>query len=412
MSSTNTSSPGASAGSRLDPFRVAAGLVRNDAALLGPLLIILAVPTFVELFLPSLGSSWWAGLMIFDRLTQIGVVTFIALRWRHRLDSTKRPAVSAMIVAGRIALVSLASSFVMLMPLNLLTLSLNSGFELLFLALFVVGSLWCLRVLFYFAAVSVFGMGVRQGLAVSTRVARHDPIAAFKTLISPVALTVLFVGLSLVPSPDGRSIVWTTVASFCEGIFWIGSTYTALGCALTFFDDQTWRLAGLDPYRTDRLSTLQTQGGRGLGRLLAPRGGMVTLAVGLMFVFGNLARQLTQPPAARVLIESVRIADRTVQIELGVEDLDYHFRGFNIAAFSIATKTGFPQSERLLSSSLKPEGAEIITTLPTDSGDRRRLYLTFATNKSAESLRAADNLWLWYKAAPFLSLSEQIKSSK
>jgi hypothetical protein len=108
----------------------------------------------------------------------------------------------------------------------------------------------------------------------------------------------------------------------------------------------------------------------------------------------------------------VKIADRTIQLELGVEDPTYHFRGLNLAAFSIASKTGFPQSERLLSSSLKPEGGEIITVLPTDSGEQRRVYLTFATNKSADALRTADNLWLWYKAVPLLSLSEQSKSSK
>jgi hypothetical protein len=130
-----------------------------------------------------------------------------------------------------------------------------------------------------------------------------------------------------------------------------------------------------------------------------------------MFVLGNLARQLTQPPAAIVSIDSMKIADRTIQVELTVSDHQYHFRGFNLAAFSIASKTGFAQSRRLLSASLKPEGGEILGAMPTSSGDPRKVYLTFATNKSAESLRSADNLWLWYKAVPLLPLSEQQKGS-
>jgi hypothetical protein len=350
--------------------------------------------------------------MVFDRLVQIGVVTFIALRWRRRLSATKRLNVAPALTVSRVAAVSLASSFVMLMPLNMFVLTLNSGLEFIFLALFVVGCLWCLRVLFYFATVSVFGMGVRQGIAASREVARRDPMMALKSLVSPTAFTVLFVGLSLVPAPDGRSIVWTTIASIAEGVFWIGSTYTALGCALAFFDEQAWRAAGLDPYRTERLSTLQTQGGPKLGRLLSPRAGILTLVIGLMFVLGNLARQLTLPPSALVSLESVNIADRTIQLKLNVEDQEYHFRGFNIAAFSIASKTGFAQSEKLLSASLRADGAETLSEIPTNSGDPRSVYLTFATNKSAEALRAADNLWLWYKAVPLMPISDQGKTSK
>lgn len=412
MSSTNPTNTSTSATVILDPFKIAAGLIRNDATLFIPLLLVLAFPTFLGLYASSIGVSWWTGLMVFDRLVQIGVVTYIALRWRRKLAANKRANVAPIVTASRVAAVSLASSFVMLMPLNMFALTLNSGLEFLFLALFFVGCVWCLRVLFYFTTVSVFGMEVRQGLAASTEVARRNPMMALKSLVSPTAFTVLFVGLSLVPAPDGRSIVWTTIASIMEGVFWIGSTYTALGCALAFFDDQAWRAAGLDPYRSERLSTLQTQGGAKFGRLLAPRAGIVTLVIGLMFVMGNLARQLTLPPSAVVSLESVNIGDRTIQLKLNVEDHEYHFRGFNITAFSIASKTGFTQSEKLLSASLRPDGAETLSEIPTNSGDPRSVYLTFATNKSAEALRAADNLWLWYKAVPLMPISDQAKSSK
>ena len=412
MSPTNPSNTSSSANVTLDPFTIAAGLIRNDAALFIPLLLVLALPTFIGLYASSLGVSWWTGLMVFDRLVQVGVVTYIALRWRRRLATNKRANVAPVLTASRVAVVALASSFVMLMPLNMFALTLNSGLEFLFLALFFVGCVWCLRVLFYFATVSVFSMGVRQGLTASTEVARRNPMMALKSLVSPTGFTVLLVGLSLVPAPDGRSIVWTTIASIAEGVFWIASTYTALGCAFAFFDDQTWRAAGLDPYRTERLSTLQTQGGVKLGRLLAPRAGIVTLVIGLMFVTGNLARQLTLPPSAVVSLESMNIADRTIQLKLKVEDREYLFRGFNIAAFSIASKTGFAQSERLLSASLRPDGAETLSEMPTNSGDPQSVYLTFATNKSAEALRASDNLWLWYKAVPLMPISESTTNSK
>jgi hypothetical protein len=131
-----------------------------------------------------------------------------------------------------------------------------------------------------------------------------------------------------------------------------------------------------------------------------------------MFVLGNLARQLTLPPAAPVSLDSVNIADRSIQLKLTVEDHEYRFRGLNIAAFSIASKTGFTQSERLLSASLRPDGTETLSEIPTSSGDPRSVYLTFATTKSAEALRAADNLWLWYKAVPLMPISDRAKGSK
>jgi len=388
-----------------DPFALAAGMLRNDAAIVIPLLMVLGLPNCLELYVASLRLSWSAGLMAFDRLTQIAVVTYIAVRWRCRLDATKRGGTRPVLIASRIALVSLVSSFVIFMPLSMFLLTLTSGLGIVFLALFVAGCVWCLRVFFYFAAVSVFGMGVKQGLSEAIQVARAHPSMALKSLVSPAAFTLLFIGLALMPAPDGRSIVWTTIASVLEGVFWLLSTYTALGCALALFDDRLWRAAGLDQYRGERLATLQIQGGRVLTRLLGPRAGVFTLLVGLMFTFGNLTRQLTQPPSASVSVQSVTFADRSVRLELRVEDQAYHFRGLNIAAFSLATKTGFAQSERMLSASLDAEGQELLATLPTTSGDPRQVYLTFSTTKSADALRSADNLWLWYKAMPLIPVN-------
>lgn len=391
----------------VDPFRVAAGMIRNDAGILLPLLVFLAIPTLLELWLSSVGTSWSAGLMVFDRLVQIAVVTYIAVRWRKRLGATRRSLGSPVVIASRIALVSLASSFIIFMPLSMFMMSINSGFEFLFLALFVAGCVWCLRVIFYFAAVSLFGMGVRPGLSAALTVGRSNPMLAIKSLVAPAAYVVLLASVALIPSPDGRSIICSTLASVAEGVFWIGSTYTGLGCALTLFEDRIWREAGLDQYRNERLATLQTQGGARLGKWLSPRVGVFTLIVGAMFTLGNLARQLTLPPSATIVLESATIADRSVRLELRIEDLQYKFRGFNVAAFSIASKTGFAQSDHLVSAAMKPEEEVIISAVPSGSGEQRKLYLKFATSKSSDALRAADNMWLWYKAAPLLPIPRE-----
>ncbi len=407
MQTTSTLAPKAVPAANLDPFRIAAGMIRNDALLLFPLLMFLAVPTLLDVGLSSLGTSWTAGLMVLDRLFQIAVVAYIAVRWRNRLDATRRSRAMPLRIASRIALVSLASSFVIFMPLSMFMVTLNSGLEYVFLALCVAGCVWSLRVLFFFVAVSVFGMTVRPGLSAVTGLSRQNPMLALKSLISPAAYVVLLSGIALIPAPDGRSLICSTIASVAEGVFWIMSTYTGLGCALVVFDDRYWREAGLDQYRQERLSTLGAQGGVGLAKLVVPRTGIFVLVIGVLFTLGNLARQFTLPPAAKISIESVKVADRSIRLGLSIEDSQYHFRGFNVAAFSIASKTGFAQSDRLVAASSKPEGQEILSSLPSDSGDRRQLYLTFSTSKSKDSLRVADNMWLWYKAAPLLPISPE-----
>jgi hypothetical protein len=160
-----------------------------------------------------------------------------------------------------------------------------------------------------------------------------------------------------------------------------------------------------------RLRTLETQGGRSLPKFLSPRFGLLVLGVAVCFLVGNLIRQLHQPPVAQVTVKQVQVSDRQIRVELEVEDREYLFRGFTPAAFSIASKTGFRQIEGLVSVSPNPDGKEIMPFIVSKDGAATRLYLTFSSSKSESALRGLDNMWLWYKLAPLLSIPAEMLSS-
>ncbi len=392
--------------SQAEPFRLAAGLLWNDRFLLIPLCIVLALSAGLDLALESLGYSSWAAIVAVERMLQIGVVTWIVLRWRRRLQSAQAPVLNPVRLAARIAVVSIASSILLAMPLFGIAVNSGSGASsLLFVVLGVFGVVWCLRVYFYFAVVGILGLPVSPALTYAVRMSRENGTAALRSLVVPCGLTMLLTALLTMPSPDGRSVVWMTVASSAECVFWILSTYTALGYALAAFGDEAWRGAGLTPYRQERLATIQKQGGTQLPRYLRPKAGLMMCLVAFLCMGANLGRQLNVPPAARVAIRNVTVVDYSIKVELEVEDRTYKFRGFHPVAFSIKTKTGFAVAHSLTSVSLTPDGAGVVGGLSSSDGAPQVLYLTFSTGKTAAALKGLDNVWLWYQLQPLVAIT-------
>lgn len=392
--------------SHVEPFSLAAGLLWNDRFTLIPLGFILALSAGFDLLLESFGYSSWAAVVVADRLLQIVVITWIVLRWRRRLQSSQAQVLNPVRLAARIAVVSIASSALLAMPL--LGIAVNSGSDassLLFVVLGVFGVVWCLRVYFYFAVVGILGLPIGLAISYAVRISRENGMAALRSLIVPCGLTMLLTALLTMPSPDGRSSFWFTMASSAECVFWILSTYTALGYALTVFGDSEWRGAGLTPYRQERLATIQKQGGTQLPRYLRPKAGVVMCLFAFICMGANLGRQLNNPPATSVVIKNVAVADYSIKLELEVEDRSYKFRGFHPAAFSIKTKTGFAVANSLTSVALTPDGIGVVGALSSSDGSPRALFLTFSTGKTAAALKGLDNVWLWYQFQPLVAIT-------
>lgn len=403
--------------SRLDPFGLAAGLLKNDRVFVLSLLLILSSTALADLALVLSGISLnWGWLVISDKLIQVAAVFAIATRWRSRLygqviGDIKDP-LSRLKVFLRIALISLTSALLLGVPFIGVSVNLIGGSgALLFFTIGILGVVWCLRVYFFFAIAAILGLPLASGLAAAVNLSKRDRSAALRSIATPVAVTMLLTALLSLGSPDGRSLYWTAAVSAGEGIFWILSSYTALAYALVIFNDAEWRAAGLTPYRGERLSTIQAQGDKRLAKILKPKSGLLVALLALSLMAVNLQRNLTTPPAAKVSIIGAAVEDYSIKIELEVVDPEYKFRGFQPLAFSIKTKTGSPFAESLKSVARTSDGQGFITGIQSVDGSRERIFLSFSSAKTARTIRGSDNVWLWYKSVPLMPIDPAIFSS-
>lgn len=387
-----------------NPFAIAAGLLRNDLHLLVPLFLLLALPALIDVYAAANGVSARFGVVGLDRFVQIAVVVFIVLRWRTRFQNQGGARVRALPVAARIAAVGIGATVVLTTPFLGLAFSRDPISLVAFVGLAILGCIWCLRVHLFFAVAGVLGLSMVPSFSRAVDLARGRMKVIFGTLVLPCAATLLLTALLSMPYPDGRSLAWLAAAAAAEGVFWILSTYTALGLAVTLFKESDWRAAGLDHYRAQRLRTLELQGGKTLPKILAPKFGACMLGVALCFAGGNLLRHLKQPPAAKVEIRNVTFSDYKLKVELGVEDREFKYRGFQPAAFSVASKNGFQRVEGIESVSEQADKKEILGMVSSTDGAPKTLYLSFSSSKTESALRAMDNLWLWYKLTPILPL--------
>lgn len=393
-----------SAPAALDPFAIAAGLLRNDIPILLPMLAVLALSSVAQgLFSPTT-SLEYGGLMSLDRLLQLVVVSAIVLRWRRKLEHVKGSLGNRFVAALRI----IGAGFVvwgsLTIPMVGASFSTVAWAPPVFLFLFFCGVFWSFRFYFYFVTFGLLGGTLRDACATAMSVGRREPLAAVRSLVAPAAVTALVVGILWYPSPDGRSLFWATAASAAEGLFWVLSTYTGLAFALVLIDDSMWRAAGLDPYRQQRLRTLEAQGRASRFNWLSVRSGTKVFLVAVCIIIGDLVQGFSMEPAARITVESFQVRDRGISVVLSLADPVYKFRGFNPYAFSLASQTGLEVvSSRIEKVSLAPDGEPLRSSFPSGA-EPVRLYVDFKSHKTDDALKGMDNLYLWYNLKPVAPL--------
>ena len=386
----------------LDPFAIAAGLLRNDIPLLLPMLGVLALSSIAQGLSSSNSFAGIGVLMSVDRLLQLLIVSFIVLRWRRKLEHVKGSLAHPFLAALRIVAAGFVIWGALTIPMVSASFISQSWVSPVLLFLFFCAVFWSFRFYFYFATFGLLGGSLRDASSAAFELGRREPVAAVRSLVAPIAVTSLAVGILWYPSPDGRSLFWATAASAAEGLFWVLSTYTGLAFALVCIDESLWRSAGLDPYRQQRLRTLEAQGRASRFNWLSVRSGIKILVVAMFVIIGDLVQGFSTEPAARIKVESYQVNERQISIVLDLEDPQYQFRGFNPYAFSLASQTGLEViSGRIEKVSLSPDGEPLRGSLPSGPGPLR-LYLQFKSHKSDEALKTMDNLYLWYNLKPVI----------
>jgi hypothetical protein len=372
-------------------------------------MLVLALSSVLQgLYVPQ-GWVELSSLMSLDRLLQLSVVSFIVLRWRRKLAYNKGKLSSPLVAVMRIVGGGFVVWGALTLPVVGASLSATSWGPSLFIFIFFIGVFWSFRFYFYFAVFGLLGGTLRDACAATVSLGRKDPMAAVRSLVAPIAITALVVGLLSYPSPDGRSLFWATASSAAEGIFWIVATYTGLASALILIDESAWRIAGLDPYRRERLRTLEAQGRSSRFNWLSPRSGIKIFLVALCIIIGNLVQGFSVAPAAEIKVEKWDAHNHGVSLVLELSDAHYHFRGFNPYAFSLKSQTGFPVSAGIAKISLTPGGEQLTGALSLETGPIR-LYVEFISNKTEDSLKSMDNIYLWYNLKALLPL--QVEGSE
>lgn len=380
----------------LNPFTIAAGLLRNDVLVLLPAFFVLALSAFIR-GLSSLSDAEYIGaFMVFERFLQLAVVSFIVIRWRRRFEHGKGRRLGSSQALLRIVL----SGFVVWAALTIPVLGASftswPWLSSLCLIMFFVSVFWFFRFYFYFATFGLLSGSAREVSRVTLEISRRDPKAALRSLVAPLAVTALVWGLVSLPSPDGRSLFWATVGSTTVGFFCILATYTGLAFALILIDDRTWREAGLDPYRRERLLTLEAQGRFSHFNWLAPRDGAKIFLVAACAIVFSMYQGLHSAPAPKVSLQSCEARNHGISVVLELSDPHYKFRGFNPYAFSLRSQTGFDEISGLGGKvSMEPGGAELPVPLP-ESSDPITVRVDFKSNKTQEALIDLDNMYLWY----------------
>jgi len=388
--------PAPSVATDLNPFVIAAGLLRNDIPLLLPMLGVLALSSIMQGLISPTSMIDFGGLMSLDRLLQLVIVSFIVLRWRRKLEHVKGSLVNPILAAARIVVAGFVMWGALTLPMIGASLIALNWASPIFIFLFFCAVFWSFRLYFYFATFGLLGGTIKGACGAALGLARRDPIASIRSLVAPAAVTALVVGILWYPSPDGRSLFWATAASAAEGLFWVLSTYTGLAFALVLIDDSEWRAAGLDPYRQQRLKTLEAQGRASRFNWLSARSGIKIFLVALCVIIGDLVQGFSMEPAARITVESYKVQDRGISVVIDLADPVYKFRGFNPYAFSLASQTGLEVvSSRIEKVSLAPDGEALRGTLPSQT-DPIKLYVTFKSHKTDDAVKEMDNLYLWY----------------
>ena len=379
-----------------DAARITAGMLWQDRSLLIPALLLLTGPSLLK---PWLYEHWLSAGVYCDICSRIIALVFTLLLCRHWISRLRiEKNIQARLLPSLALTVGIGMSFwfllfaIVVVQLLDLPATLKSFAIVLVAPAVFVG----LRYYYYFLPIAAGLLKPVSILRCAAALTQADIWLPLKIMAAPAGLALLWFALWLSPMPDGRSLALSVISEFSAAVFWILSSYLALGAALLRLSEQSWRQLGFDPYRQSRLTTLNLQANRFVIPLLQPGNGFGMLGLGVLILAANMMRAAVLQPSPEIVLGSTSATGNTVSLTLEIQDPGYKLHGFMPLWFSLAGETGQTISSMPLRAILRSDRSNVIQKLPSTDA-RLTVDLDFTASRSGKSLTELKDLYLWYR---------------
>lgn len=372
--------------------RLTGGFIGSEPLFFLLMIVISSATGVISSINPEFLLSYSNYQMILERGIQLWILYAITKRWKLKLaiqnvNSTIRTEI--LFVFFGFALWGSIMG-----PIVGLTIIKSGSFILLFLL--GVGSYYSLIYYFYHIPLIFGSLSLRHSLQVAKELIEQDRFLPFKIIGSASGITILLFAILSAPYPDGRSVLFNSLALVASGLFWVLSCYLSLAAACLLLSDKYWHEWKLDPYRSSRFETLGKYGSSIINEILTPKGATIAILLGCMCMAANFFRSQDMPPPSTIIVESATVKDDIVTVKLNLSDEVYSFRGTSPMNFALAGESRAVISAVPESVSDSVSGEDKMFLIPKDQ-KQERITLTFKADRPAEALVALKDLYLWYK---------------
>ncbi|MBN8551202.1 MAG: hypothetical protein J0M12_17955 [Deltaproteobacteria bacterium] len=374
-------------------YEVACGMLLQDWKILLPLYLLLISPQFAATVIPAEDPQNAILLLLAGRVIDLCFLFLVGFLWLRRLSLKPR----AFSFKPLFPLVSAGTALWMTVtiPLAVQFTALPGSIKMMFLVLLIPAILINFRLFFFFVPLLFGQRAGRDALNLTKSFTDSDQYAALKVVLAPAAISLLIPNLLATFSPDERSAIVGTLIDLSAGVFWLLTTYIALGYAFLGLPESFWHAQGLDPYRNARLTTLSMRGPRWLAKTLSPKKVVTIFVLSALVWAGNFLRLSDMPPAATLTVTAMEASGNSLKLTLRAEDATYQFRGFRPIFLALAGPQRGVISKWPETATLDGVDGDVRLGLPLrDSGT---LQLDFLTERSAADLVKLEDLYVWYR---------------
>lgn len=362
--------------------------------------LLLALPALSKEVFEATNLTAFLFLTLFDKLTELGFLYYSGRRYfsmvsAHGVSDNKG-------VLLRLLAFGAAMWLAVALPVTLQATVPSPTGQLVLLLLLACGFAITFSYYFFFVPILLGVTRISEIFAFARTYTANDRSLPFRVIVPSIALTVLLMGVCLLPYPDGSSPFFLYLADILSGLPKIVTVYLALGFAIVFLTPAPG--VELRPYHQAHVISMGVRAPTWLKHSLHFRNSLVALLIGSSIWASNSMRLQGMPPSAEVKVESVMIGDNKALVTLKVQDKESELRTFDPSSITLATPKHAPISEELLSVSVGGTKLKPLERI-TPSDDPVTLTLEFQTPRNENQMRRLQGVVLWYRNTPLATLS-------